>query len=318
MFSDLQQHRRPYDWFAIIYALASAWYPLLNPVCFDVVQDPGALHTPTGHLVLHLLLAALIYLVPPLLRQRVGVAGRVIGLIYLPLMFGQFYGELEYLGVVFRSYGDSFDPLLIDIEQAVFGLQPSLEWSRAWPWPWLLEIMEFAYFSYYFFSAIGLALIWLASGRPTPQRWRLSERMIGDLGAVMLTCYAWYTFFPVWGPKYFGYLGIAGPLESEGLNGWIFTDIMRWIHAHGALHGAAFPSSHVAGSMVSWWWGWKVAPRHRAWFTVLWGLLCLSIVYCRYHYVIDLVCGVAWGALIIWLQARFGEAAADDDVAPDR
>jgi len=308
IFNGLNDHRRPYDWFGVIYALTSAWYPLLNPACFEAVRDPGPLHTPAAHLGLHLLIAALIYLVPPMLRQRGGHVGRALGLIYLPMLFAQFYGELEYLGVVFRAYGDSFDPLLIDIEQAVFGLQPSLEWPRAWAWPWLLEIMEFGYFSYYAFSIIGLSLIWLASRQTTPERWRLSERLIGDLGAVMLTCYVWYTFFPVWGPKYFDYLGVAGPLESEGLHGWIFTDIMRWIHAHGALHGAAFPSSHVAGSMVSWWWGWKVAPKHRWWLTALWVLLCLSIVYCRYHYVVDLVCGVLWGWLIIWLRARFGTA----------
>ncbi len=246
------------------------------------------------------------FLVPPILRRRGGGPGRVLGLIYLPLLFGEFYNELAYLGVVFRDYGHSFDPLLIDLEQAIFGLQPSLEWARAWPWPWLLELMEFAYFSYYAFAALGLALIWLASGRDRATRWSLSEGLVRDLVAVMLTCYAWYTFFPVWGPKYFDYLGIAGPLESEGFQGWIFTDMMRWIHANGALQGAAFPSSHVAGSMVSWWWGWRVAPRHRVWFTTLWVLLCLSIVYCRYHYVLDLVAGVAWGALIMWLVARFG------------
>ncbi|MEZ4387445.1 MAG: phosphatase PAP2 family protein [Candidatus Krumholzibacteriia bacterium] len=306
--ADLRPWRRPYDWYGIIYALTSAWYPLLHPDCFEVLAQPGPLQTPFGHLAVHLMAALLMFLAPPVLRRRGGRIGRVFGLIYLPLLFGQFYGELAYLGVVFRDYGHSFDPALIDLEQALCGLQPSLAWSRAWPWPWLLELMEFAYFSYYAFAALGLGLIWLASGRDTATRWANSEALVRDLSAVMLTCYAWYTFFPVWGPKYFAYLGVAGSVESEGLRGWVFTDLMRWIHAHGALQGAAFPSSHVAGSLVSWWWGWKVAPRHRGWLTGLWVLLCLSIVYCRYHYVVDLLGGLAWGALIVWLVARFGTA----------
>jgi len=303
----LRPWRLNYDWYGIVYALASGLYPFLNPACFEVVKAPGSLHAPWPHFTFHLLLAVVFYLVPPLLRRTGRWPLRLIGLLYLVAVIPTFYAELEFLGVVFRDFGDSFDPLLIELEQRWFGYQPSLEWSRVWPWPWLLELMEFAYFSYYFFSVIALVVIWRTGGRTIAQNWNLSAEFIRDLAAVMLTCYVWYTFFPVWGPKYFDFLGIAGPVETEGLNGWIFTDIMRWIHANGALHGAAFPSSHVAGSMVSWWWVWKLAPKHRGWFTVLWVLLCLSIVYCRYHYVIDLVCGVAWGALILWLTHRFAK-----------
>jgi membrane-associated phospholipid phosphatase len=301
----LRPHRHGVDWIAIAYTLLSGFYPLLNPACFEIMRDRGSLHAPYPHLLLHLALAAAIFVVLPWLRRQGGWPRRLLALVILPLMFGFFYAELEFLGVVFRDHGDSFDPLLIDLEERIFGYQPSLEWSRAWPWPWFLEVMEFAYFSYYFFAVIGLVLIWKGAARPAAENWALSEAMVRDLVAVMLSCYAWYTFFPVWGPKYFEYLGIAGPVETEGLNGYVFTDIMRRIHATGALQGAAFPSSHVAGSMVSWWWGWKAAPRHRWWFTTLWVLLCLSIVYCRYHYVVDLVAGVAWGALIMGLTGRF-------------
>ncbi len=307
----LKPYRQGMDWIGVIYALVSGFYPLLNPSCFDVVAAPGPFHAPLPHLLLHLTIAAVIYLLPPLLRRSPNRILRLLSLIYIPMLFPLFYAELEFLGVVFRDYGHSFDPWLIDLEQRIFGLQPSLEWSRAWPWPWLLELMEFGYFSYYGFSVIALLLIWLTGARTSDRNWALSAAMIRDLAAVMLTCYAWYTVFPVWGPKYFDFLGIAGSVESEGLHGWIFTDTMRWIHAHGALQGAAFPSSHVAGSMVSWWWGWKVAPRHRGWFTALWVLLDLSIVYCRYHYVLDLVGGVLWGTFVLALTNRYMTMPSD-------
>ncbi len=307
----LRPHRHGVDWMVIAYTLLSGLYPLLNPACFEVMKSRGALNAPLPHLLLHLAIAAAAFLVLPWLRRHGHWTTRLMSLVILPASFAFFYAELEFLGVVFRDFGDSFDPFLIDLEASIFGFQPSLEWSRVWPWPWLLELMEFAYFAYYFFSVIGLVLIWYAGKRTADQNWTMSENMIRDLLAVMLSCYVWYTFFPVWGPKFFDYLGMAGPVESEGLNGWIFTDIMRHIHANGALHGAAFPSSHVAGSMVSWWWGWKAAPRHRWWFTTLWVLLCLSIVYCRYHYVVDLVAGIAWGALIMWLTSRLMGSGMD-------
>jgi membrane-associated phospholipid phosphatase len=121
-----------------------------------------------------------------------------------------------------------------------------------------------------------------------------------DLGATMLVCYTLYTFLPVWGPKYFQ----AGPVEVPG---GYFTQIMERIHAQGAILGAAFPSSHVAATLIPWWHVWKWFPRRRLWMTLLFVTLCASTVYCRYHYVVDVVGGLLLGSLILWLGARFGE-----------
>ncbi len=76
---------------------------------------------------------------------------------------------------------------------------------------------------------------------------------------------------------------------------------MHHVHANGAILGAAFPSSHVAATMVPWWHTWKWFPQHRWWFTILFVLLSASTVYCRYHYVVDVIGGVilAWGILYL-------------------
>ncbi len=89
--------------------------------------------------------------------------------------------------------------------------------------------------------------------------------------------------------------------------GWIFTDIMHRIHASGAILGAAFPSSHVAGSMMGWWHVWVWYPRWRLPATVLWVLLCLATVYCRYHYVVDAVGGLMLGTMVLLVGHHFGE-----------
>lgn len=303
----LAPYRRSADRFVVIYLLATAVYPLLNPGIFDQIPDAGPLQAPLPHFALHLLLVAAVWVMLPWLRARSWAPARFAAEIAIPLMFPFFYGELRFLQLVFFSLDASFDPWLIDLERTLFRGQPSITWSQYAPWSWLRELLEFAYFSYYFFAVAALLLIWRAGRVDTAARWQRTAGLVRDLTAVMLTCYTWYVFLPVWGPKYFAKINVIGPVEIDG---WLFTDIMHYIHAHGALQGAAFPSSHVAGSMVSWWWIWKLFPHQRWWITTLWMLLCASIVYCRYHYLVDLFAGVLWGGFVIWLCARRGEERA--------
>ena len=280
------------DRWAVVYLGVSGVYPLLNP---SVVSHPYE------RLAAHLALAVVIWFVPPVLRRSPHGLLRLIGEIYLPFAFPLFYAEMEFLGVVFHGFHESFDPWLISLEESLFGAMPSLAWSRAMPWPWFHELMEFAYFSYYFFAPLTLLLIFRGRGNAAADRWPAARAFIRDLGATMLICYSLYTFFPAWGPKYL----TTRPIDVDG---WVFTRIMHVIHANGAILGAAFPSSHVAGSMMGWWHVWKGFPRHRLWMTLLWALLCASTVYCRYHYVVDVVGGLMLGTLVIGLGHAYPEA----------
>jgi membrane-associated phospholipid phosphatase len=211
---------------------------------------------------------------------------------------------MKYLGIIFFDFENSLDPSLIRLEEWIFGFQPSLEWSRAWPWPWFHELMEFAYFTYYFLSLTFLVLVFRAKNLGEQERWEAVRAFVRDLSLTMLICYTMYTLFPAWGPKYFrvGYVDVGG---------WVFTDIMRHIHDNGALLGAAFPSSHVAASMVPWWHTWTNFPRHRWWMTTLFVLLCMSTVYNRYHYVVDVFAGLLLGTLVMYFGHRLGDAARD-------
>jgi len=304
LLASLAPFRRSADRWVVVYLLATAVYPLLNPSIFDQIADAGPWQAPLPHLALHLLLAAAMWVGLPWLRCRTWPPARLLGEVAIPMMFPFFYSELRFLQLVFFNLDASFDPWFIELERTLFGGQPSITWSQHAPWLWLRELLEFAYFSYYLFAATALLLIWRAARIETAARWRHTAGLARDFTAVMLTCYTWYVFLPVWGPKYFAKINVVGSVD---IGGWLFTDLMRYIHSVGALQGAAFPSSHVAGSMVSWWWIWKLFPRHRWWSTTLWALLCASIVYCRYHYLVDLIGGVLWGGFVIWLCSRRGE-----------
>ena len=292
---DLSLRRMDIDRWAVVYLLVSAFYPVLKP---SVFPDPWA------NAALHGTLALVIWFVPPILRGSRHFVPRLLGEIYLPLIFPMFYAEMEYLGLIFFPFEGSLDPALIKVEEWIFGGQPSLEWSRAWPWPWFHELMEFAYFTYYFLSASFLVLAFTCRRLADQAQWDLVRSFVRDLSLTMLICYTLYTLLPAWGPKYFR----AGYVEVDG---WIFTAIMRHIHENGALLGAAFPSSHVAASMIPWWYTWVNFPRHRWWMTTIFVLLCMSTVYCRYHYVVDVIAGLILGALVLHFGQRLGDSARD-------
>ncbi len=291
----LSLRRMNYDRLTVVYLLLSAFYPVLKPSVFP---------QPWANAALHGALALFVWFVPPLLRGARHVGLRLLGEIYLPLIFPLFYAEMEYLGVIYFPFENSLDPALIRLEQWIFGCQPSIEWSRAWPWPWFHELMEFAYFTYYFLAAAYVWLLMRAPGLPSDRRWDALRDFVRDLSVTMLICYTFYTLFPAWGPKYFrlGFIDVGGGP---------FTAIMRHIHENGAILGAAFPSSHVAASLVPWWHTWQRFPRHRWWMTTLFVLLCMSTVYNRYHYVVDVFAGLLLGSLVMYGGARLGDTARD-------
>ena len=84
--------------------------------------------------------------------------------------------------------------------------------------------------------------------------------------------------FPVESPYY-----SLAALQTNELTGGPVTAVMNFIEHFGRVHGAAFPSAHVAGSMVAILASW----RYRRW--LFWICLpfflcmCVATVYGRYH-----------------------------------
>ncbi len=292
---ELSLRRMNHDRLAVVYLALSAFYPALKPSVFP---------RPVENALIHAGLALLVWFGAPMLRASRHTAWRLLGEIYLPLIFPLFYAEMKFLGLIYFPFEGSLDPALIRLEQWIFGCQPSITWSRAWPWPWFHELMEFAYFTYYFLAAAFVWLVMRAQTQDPERRWDDLRDFVRDLSVTMLICYTLYTLFPAWGPKYFrlGFLEVPGGP---------FTAIMRHIHENGAILGAAFPSSHVAASMVPWWHTWRRFPRHRWWMSTLFVLLCMSTVYNRYHYVVDVIAGLLLGALVMYAGPRLGDTARD-------
>ena len=66
------------------------------------------------------------------------------------------------IGILNSARGVSHDLIVQGWDRAIFGGQPSFDWVRAWPWPWLSWVLVSAYLSYYFIVAGAPLGLWLS------------------------------------------------------------------------------------------------------------------------------------------------------------
>lgn len=177
------------------------------------------------------------------------------------------------------------DAKLIAFDRWLTGVNPSL-WLERFSHPALNEFMKFAYFTYFIYLLILGGILYY-------------QRDFESYWAVMTYSTVGYVFgyviavlFPVQSPWFM----LAGQWHSE-LTGGPFTALIDLIEKYGRVHGAAFPSQHVAGAMAALLGAW----RHRRW--LFWAFLpfvacmCVSTVYARNHYVADVLGGMVTGTL---------------------
>ncbi len=177
------------------------------------------------------------------------------------------------------------DVKLIAFDQWLTGVNPSL-WLERFAHPALNEFMQFAYFTYFLFLLVLGGILY--HRRDWESYWGvMSYSAVGYvLGYVIAILFPvqspWFTFAGMW---------------HGNLTGGPFTALVNLIERCGRVHGAAFPSQHVAGAVAALWGAW----RHRRW--LFWVFLpsvicmCVSTVYVRNHYVADVFGGIMTGTL---------------------
>lgn len=202
--------------------------------------------------------------------------------IYPVLLFEFFYTS----GHAFNRiiFTDWLDPWFMGIDLKLFGYYPSLEWGVKYS-NWLLqELFHFAYFCYYP-MIVGLP-VYLYIKQP-----KAFKELIFNLTFVFYCCYFIYSVLPVIGGRY---LPEAMELTKVYRFG-PFTHIMAYIYRTSGHLGGAFPSSHIAITLVLT----VAALRYvRPWgylFSVIACFLAIATVYCHYHWFIDAVAGIFTG-----------------------
>jgi membrane-associated phospholipid phosphatase len=177
------------------------------------------------------------------------------------------------------------DARLIAFDQWLTGVNPSL-WLERFAQPALNEFMQFAYFTYFLFLLILGGILYCR--RDLKSYWAVMTYS----AVAYVFGYVISIFFPVQSP----WFTLAGMWHGN-LIGGPFTALINFIEKCGRVHGAAFPSQHVAGAVAALWGAW----RHRRW--LFWIFLpfvlcmCVSTVYVRNHYVADVLGGMVTGTL---------------------
>lgn len=210
----------------------------------------------------------------------------------------------------------NLDHVFAGWDQAIFGFQPSLLWSKAFPSPVVSELMKMGYGLYFL---MFVSLIFLTFFKKYQDFQRVSFVIIG----AFFLYYVIFDLIPVSGPQYYyqavgieniaaghfpelsrGYF--ANHLECLAIPGWdggLFHNLVQASHNAGERPTAAFPSSHAAIATLSM----LVAIRQKEWryliiFAVPYVFLVMGTVYIYAHYAVDAIAGVITAVPVFFLM----------------
>lgn len=199
-----------------------------------------------------------------------------------------------------------YDELFIAIDRWMLGVNPT-QWIAQYAHPWLTEILQISYFSYYlFFLILGIELY---------KRFPIAEF---DHGAFLIVygfylSYLGYFLLPAIGPRFTLHDFYAINKELPGL---LLTEPIRdFINAGESISSSAadaaqrvqrdvFPSGHTQLTLIVVYLSHRYRLKTRWIITVLATLLIVGTIYLRYHYVVDLIGGALFFAFTIWSGER--------------
>jgi membrane-associated phospholipid phosphatase len=223
--------------------------------------------------------------------RRAGPVGRVLAEFYPLLLTAGFY---THVGLVNAARGVSHDGLVQGWEQALFGFQPALAWIRRFPSPTWSALMHAAYLSYYGVLVAAPLGLWLAKRR-TAARATLLLTM-----TTFYLCYTAFLAFPVAGPRY-----SFAPASNAATAVPVAAFTHRLLEG-GSAWGTAFPSSHVAASLVAAFCAWRGLPPLGLALLPPVVLLSLATVYGQLHYAVDALAGAALATVVLIAGCRAG------------
>ena len=200
-------------------------------------------------------------------------------LIYLFVIFESFFMILPFINP------NRYDELLTNIDFSMFGVHPTVwieQWNRAW-------LTDFFYLLYVFYFPMPLFIL----------AWLYKQKRFVDLDKsiwiYMLTYYGAYLGYflvPAAGPRFYEPLM---KLQQTGLDGLFLARPVRTVINFLEPNKLdAFPSLHAAISFTTLMLMGKYNKKMFWIFLPIITGIMISLVYCRYHYVIDMIAGIGW------------------------
>jgi membrane-associated phospholipid phosphatase len=266
---------------------------LLTLVFYGSLKDPGEI------LLRFALMGAFLALVDFLARRAERLPAAIqVAVDFYPTAFIPFI--FESLGpLIAAARGPARDDLLIAADRALFGVDVTV-WLERFVRPWLTDVFYLFYSSYYFFSLALLAVMWRQSHAAT-------RRAIFTLSFCYFVSYVGYFALPALGPRFALASRQTVVLEQTSLSRAISTAINELERTKLDV----FPSGHtmIAAAVLAIAWR---RERRAFWFLLPVGVgLILSTVYCRYHYVVDVLAGL----VLAFVTVPLGEFLYDRALA---
>lgn len=201
------------------------------------------------------------------------------------------FDSLEY--IVHSVNPRDLDPWLIRLDYLLFKTYPTimLESIHA---PLLTDILQVAYSSYYFLP-VAFGLLLKVRGQD-----REFDRSLFFILLCFYLSYVGYLLFPALGPRYA--MTHLQSIEIEGL--FVAEPIQRLLNTLEGIKRDAFPSGHTGIVLVV---SYLAFKYHRGFFHItlpLILLLILATVYCRYHYVVDVLGGIGLTVITLFIGDR--------------
>ena len=204
--------------------------------------------------------------------------------------------------IIFDSLGDlvhfinprDIDPLLIKLDYMIFNGYPTVMLEKIMS-PLLTDILQTAYSSYYFLPvSLGIAL------------YLRGDDKVFDLALfLIMLCfylsYVGYMLMPAIGPRY-----TINHLQNRDLQGLFITaPLQEFLNRLEGVKRDAFPSGHTGVALTVCYLAWRFEKRLFTIFLPVTLALIAATVYCRYHYVVDVIGGVALALITIVLGEKY-------------
>ena len=203
-------------------------------------------------------------------------------LLYVPFC----YKQVPYL--VSALHLRAADATLARWDLAMWKVDPVF-WLSSMQSPFAVEFLQ-AVYTMFIPGSIALGIVlWLRRPR---EEFRLGTFAIA---LTFLVSYLGYLLLPARGPRFMDYVSHYPPLQ--GL--WAFHSFQNILDTLEGTQYDCFPSGHVAVVLVGCWIAQRISARVFSTFAAFAVCITFSTVYLRYHYVIDVIVGMALAIVVI-------------------
>lgn len=239
-----------------------------------------------------------IFFIAQIILIRFKNNGRFMGLFYdliFPILCVLvIFDSLEWL--VHYVNPEDIDPILIRLDYLIFNNHPTIILERIMS-PLLTDILQIAYSTYYFIP-ISLGVVLLLNN----QREEFNRTLFLILFCFYLS-YLGYILMPALGPRF-----TISHLQTTELQGlFIAEPLQKLLNKLEGIKRDAFPSGHTAIAVTVLYLAYRFKKRFFWILLPIVAALIFSTVYCRYHYVVDIIAGFGLTLLTIFLGEWYYE-----------